>query len=135
MQIRVEHDNREGQDKDGVGRPEARDDVLVAAAVPRREHLHEPLDLLRFSGHPEVRLELPQSDVDGHAAEIELRGEALQDCHVEGALEIPEVLADHLLAEALPRDEEARHPRRRVLQESSSNQVADAALGFLVEQV
>ena len=46
-------------------------------------------------------LELPQRNVEVQAGEVELVDEAMQDCQVEGPLQVAEVLADHLAAQAL----------------------------------
>ena len=60
---------------------------------------------------------------------------SLQDGGVEGRLQIAQVLADHLFAEALSGDEEAGHAVRRLVQEAATDQVVDAALRLGVEQV
>ena len=73
--------------------------------------------------------------VDLHAGEVHLEGEAVERGDVEGEGDVAEVLADHLLGEALPRDEEARHGRRAVLQEAAPDEVGDALLRLLVEDV
>ena len=73
--------------------------------------------------------------VDLHAREVHLEGEAVERGDVEGEGDVAEVLADHLLGEALPRDEEARHGRRAVLQEAAPDEVGHALLRLLVEDV
>lgn len=70
-----------------------------------------------------------------HPGEVHLLGEAGQDGHVELALDAAQVLADHLLGQALPRDQEPGHGRGGVLQEAPLDQVRDALVGLLVEDV
>lgn len=62
-------------------------------------------------------------------------GEALEHCHVERALEIAKILADHLLGQTFSADEEARDTLGRVFEEAPANEVANSTLGFLVEKI
>uniref|UniRef100_A0A182QGI8 Uncharacterized protein n=1 Tax=Anopheles farauti TaxID=69004 RepID=A0A182QGI8_9DIPT len=135
VQIRVEHDDGEGEHEHGVVRAEPRHDVAVALAVPGGEHLHQPFDLLRLARHAEVALELAQRHVHLHAGQVELAGEAIQHRHVEGVLQVAEILADHLPREPLAGDQEPGDALRRVLEEALPDEIRDAALGLLVEQV
>ena len=70
-----------------------------------------------------------------HAVKIHFLSKTSQDSHVERVIDAPQVLADHLLGQALAGDEEAGHRPRRVLQEAPLDQVDDALVGFLVEDV
>jgi len=72
VQVRVEHDDGEGEHEDGVGAAQPRDQLLVALAVALSEHLHQTLDLLRLARHPEVRLELAQRHVHRHTVQVHL---------------------------------------------------------------
>ncbi len=49
VQVRVEHDDGEGEQEDGVGGAEQLHLVWVARAVAQRERLHQTLDLLRLA--------------------------------------------------------------------------------------
>ena len=135
MQVGVEHNDGEGQDEYRVRIAESSHHLRIAHAVTVAEHFHEPLDLLRLAGHPEVSLELAQSHVDLHGGQVELLDEVVEGGHVERVLQIAQVLADHLLADALARNEKFGHSSRRVLQESFLRQISHAPLGFLVEKV
>ena len=62
--------------------------------------------------HVGVVAEQQLTRVDLHAREVHLEGEAVERGHVEGQLDVAQVLSDHLLGEALASDEEAGHGRR-----------------------
>ena len=64
------------------------------------------------------RKETNQGDVDLASGKVEFLDEEVERGHVEGVLEVAEVLANHLLADALPRYEELGYGPRRVLQEA-----------------
>ena len=80
-------------------------------------------------------LEFSERCVDLHSGEIHLLGEAAEDGHVERVQEVTQVLADHLFGQPLAGDEEPGHSLRRILQEPSPDQVGDALLRLLVEDV
>lgn len=61
--------------------------------------------------------------------------DSLKHSHVEVVLEVTEVLPNHLLAQALPGEEELCHCLRGVLEEPTTDEVRDASLRLLVEQV
>ena len=73
--------------------------------------------------------------VDLHLGEVHLESEAIERGHVEGQVDVAQVLADHLLGQSLPRDEEARDGGRAVLEEAALDEVRDALLRLLVEDV
>ena len=87
--------------------------------------------LLKFATH----LELPECSIHLHPREIHLLCEAVQDGHVERVHQVAEVLADHVLRQALPRDQEPRDGLGRVLEEAPSDEVRDAFVRLLVEDV
>lgn len=76
VKIRVEHDDSEREHEDGLRVTQFRHDVSVALAVPLSENLHQPLDLLGLSRHPEVGLKFPESVVHLHSGQIYFVGEA-----------------------------------------------------------
>ena len=135
MQVRVQENDCKGEDEDRVTGMQFCYDVPVALTISTAEHFDESLNFLGFPGHPKVGLELAQGRVDVQTAKVHLLREAVEHAHVEGVGDVAEVLADHLLRQALPRDQEASHGRGRVLQESSLYQVCNASLGLLVENV
>ena len=57
VQHRVEHDDGEAED---VARVALVEQPRVLLAVPRRERLHDPVDLLRLAGQPEVGIDARQ---------------------------------------------------------------------------
>ena len=135
MQIRIEKDDGEGKDKRGVRGVELGHKLRLALAKPPTEYLHESLNLLGFSGHPEVGLELSERGVDVHPREIHLHGEKVEHGHVELVVNVAQVLADHLLGQAFSRDQKSGHGLRGVLQKSAPYQVGDSFLRFLVENI
>lgn len=103
---------------------------LVALGVALAEGLHQPLNLLRLSRHPEVTLELPQRDIDGGARQVQLLAERVQHGHVERLLDHPEVLADHESRQSFAGDEKLRDAHGSVLQKAWNERKVLASLEF-----
>lgn len=59
----------------------------------------------------------------------------LKHGHVEGVLQVSKVFSYHLLGQPFSADQKSRYTLRAVLQESSSDQVADASFRLFVEQI
>lgn len=62
-------------------------------------------------------LKFPERCIDLHSGEVHLLSKAIEDGHVELVHDVAEVLADHLLGQTLPSDQE---PVREVKQIISS---------------
>jgi len=111
VEVGVQEDDRERQDEDRVRRVQFTGYAGVTDAVPMAKHFHQPLDLLRLAGHPEVCLELPECEVDLGPGKVDLRSERCQHSLIERGADIAEVLPDHLLGQPLPGEQEPRHRR------------------------
>lgn len=59
---------------------------------------------------------------------------SLKNLHVEGVLQVAQKFSNHLLAEALPGDEEVRHALRCRLHKVMIDEEVQAFLGFSVEK-
>ena len=72
MRVRVEHDDRKGQQIRGVGRGEG---GRAVGAVARGERLDDAVDLLRLAREAEAGEEAAEGRVEGEAGEGGLRGD------------------------------------------------------------
>ena len=70
-----------------------------------------------------------------HPTEIHLLSKTSEDSHIKRIVDAPQVLPNHLFRQAFACDQEAGHCARGVFQEAALNQVNDALIGFLVEDV
>ena len=126
-----------GEDIDGlVGAVEERVALeLIALDVAEGEHVYQVLDLLRLAGHAEVGLEFAQGLVDGQSAQVDELNEVGEDLEDELVLRVADVVADHLLAQAVAVEEEVGDAFGAALKELLLDEVANALLGLAVEQI
>ena len=100
MKVGVKEHHSKGEGDNGVLGLELGCKVGVALGEPLAEDLHDPLNLLRLAGDPDVSKQFSQGLVDPEAAEVKVLDEAGQDFHGEGRLEVAQVLAHLLLGQS-----------------------------------
>eukprot|EP00968_Pinguiococcus_pyrenoidosus_P016884 scaffold1642_cov252-Pinguiococcus_pyrenoidosus.AAC.2 len=113
FKIRVEHDDREGQDEGGVCR---REDLRILEAVALGELLHHPVNFLRFSGQAEARQVLADRFVHQILREVHHLNVGMEHTDVEAPVVLrlpPKIIADRSLAQLAA--------RRRLRQQESGN--------------